>query len=86
MVGGSGGNSLVRVTNNGIVLVDTKLPGEAYYNQLMDAIKTLSNQPIRYAVVTHVHVEHSGNIESFVKNGTQVVAHENFVKNLGQHH
>ena len=82
MVGGSGGNSLVRVTNNGIVLVDTKLPGEAYYNQLMDSIKTVSNQPVRYAVVTHVHVDHSGNIDSFVKNGTQVVAHENLVKNL----
>jgi cyclase len=32
--------------------------------------------------VTHVHIDHSGNIESFVKNGTQVVAHENLVKNL----
>ena len=82
MLGGSGGNSLVRVTDDGIVLVDTKLPGEAYYNQLMDAIKTISNQPVRFAVVTHVHVDHSGNIEFFVKNGTQVVAHEGFVKNL----
>jgi glyoxylase-like metal-dependent hydrolase (beta-lactamase superfamily II) len=63
-------------------LVDTKLLGEAYYNQLMDVIKTFSNQPVRYAVVTHAHVDHSGNIESFVKNGTQVVAHENLVKNL----
>jgi cyclase len=82
MVGGSGGNSVLRVTDAGIVLVDTKLPGEAYYKQLMDLIKVVSDQPVRYAVVTHVHIDHSGNIESFVKNGTQVVAHENLVKNL----
>jgi glyoxylase-like metal-dependent hydrolase (beta-lactamase superfamily II) len=82
MVGGSGGNSVFRVTDNGVVLVDTKILGEAYYNQLIDLIKIVSNQPVRYAVVTHVHVDHSGNIEYFVKNGTQVVAHENLVKNL----
>jgi glyoxylase-like metal-dependent hydrolase (beta-lactamase superfamily II) len=82
MVGLSGGNSVFRVTNNGIVLVDTKVPGEAYYKQLMDLIRVVSDQPVRYVVVTHVHIDHSGNIESFVKNGAQVVAHENFVKNL----
>jgi glyoxylase-like metal-dependent hydrolase (beta-lactamase superfamily II) len=82
MVGGSGGNSIFRVTDNGVVLVDTKVRGEAYYNQLMDLIKIRSNQPVRYAVVTHVHIDHSGNIEFFMKNGTQVVAHENLLKNL----
>jgi len=82
MVGNSGGNSIVRVTDNGVVLVDTKLPGEGYYNQLRDLIKVVSDQPVRYAVVTHVHIDHSGNIDFFGKNGTQVVAHENLVKNL----
>src|SRR5678815_5558490 len=48
MVGNSGGNSIVRVTDNGVVLVDTKLPGEGYYNQLRDLIKVVSDQPVRY--------------------------------------
>src|SRR5262249_13897975 len=32
MVTGAGGNSVVRVTNDGIVVVDTKNPGEANFN------------------------------------------------------
>src|SRR5262245_33644856 len=82
MVTGLGGNSTVRVTDNGIVVVDTKNLGEANYTQLMDLIKSVSNQPVRFAVVTHVHQDHSGNTELFIKSGAQVVAHENLVKNL----
>lgn len=82
MVTGLGGNSTVRVTDNGIVVVDTKNLGEANYNQLMELIKSVSNQPVRFAVVTHVHQDHSGNTELFIKSGAQVVAHENLVKNL----
>ena len=82
LVTGLGGNSTVRVTNDGIVVVDTKNLGEANYNQLIDLIKTVSNQPVKYAVITHVHQDHSGNTDSFIKNGTQVVASEELVKNL----
>jgi cyclase len=82
MVTGAGGNSVVRVTNDGIVVVDTKNPGEANYNALMDQIKTVSTQPVKYVVVTHVHADHSGNIESFLKSGAQVVVHENLIKNI----
>lgn len=82
MVGRNGGHSVFRVTDDGVVLVDTKFRGEAFYKQLIDLIKIRTNQPVRYAVVTSVHVEHSGNMEFFVRDGTQVVAHENLVKNL----
>src|SRR5262245_37394954 len=82
MVTGAGGNSVVRVTNDGIVVVDTKNPGEANYNGLMDQIKTVSQQPVKYVVVTHIHADHSGNVESFMKGGAQVVVHENFIKNI----
>jgi len=82
MVTGAGGNSVVRVTNDGIVVVDTKNPGEANYNGLMDQIKTVSTQPVRFVVVTHIHQDHSGNVESFLKSGAQVVVHENIIKNI----
>jgi glyoxylase-like metal-dependent hydrolase (beta-lactamase superfamily II) len=82
MVTGAGGNSVVRVTNDGIVVVDTKNPGEANYNGLMDQIKTVSMQPVKYVVVTHIHSDHSGNVEAFLKSGAQVVVHENFIKNI----
>ena len=34
VVPGAGANSIVRVTKDGVILVDTKLPGEANYNAL----------------------------------------------------
>ena len=81
-VTGLGGNSTVRVTNDGIFVVDTKNLGEANYNQLMDLIKSVSTQPVRFAAITHVHQDHSGNIEHFVKAGAQVITHQNLVTNL----
>jgi len=82
MVTGLGGNTTVRVTSDGLVVVDTKNLGEANYNQLMDQIKTVSQAPVKYAVVTHVHQDHAGNTDSFIKAGAKVVAHENLKKNL----
>lgn len=82
MVTGAGGNTTVRVTNEGVIVVDTKNLGEANYTALMDQIKTVSQAPVRFAVVTHVHQDHSGNTEWFIKSGAKVVAHENLKKNL----
>jgi glyoxylase-like metal-dependent hydrolase (beta-lactamase superfamily II) len=82
VVTGGGGASTVRVTPEGVIVVDTKNLGEANYNALMDQIKTVSMAPVRYAVITHVHQDHSGNSDWFQKAGTQVVAHENLRKNL----
>src|SRR5687768_13275226 len=63
MVTGAGGNSTVRVTNDGIILVDTKNLGEPFYNGLVEQIKTVSSAPVRFAAITHVHQDHSGNTE-----------------------
>jgi glyoxylase-like metal-dependent hydrolase (beta-lactamase superfamily II) len=82
MVTGNGGNVTVRVTDQGLILVDTKNLGEKFYEELMGQIKTISNQPVRYVFVTHVHQDHSGNIGRFVKAGAQVIAHEGLKRNL----
>ena len=73
MVTGAGGNSTVRVTDQGVILVDTKNLGENFYNDLVAQIKTVTNQPVKYVVVTHVHQDHSGNIGRFVKAGSTVI-------------
>jgi len=82
MVTGAGGNSTFRVTSEGIILVDGKLPGDANYNGLMALIKGVSDQPIKYLIVTHHHADHTGNNQKFLDAGVQVVAHENLNKNL----
>src|SRR5205823_9778560 len=82
MITGAGGNSLVRITNEGLIVVDGKLPSDANYNALMALIKGVSDQPVKYLIVTHHHADHTGNNQKFLDAGAQVVAHENLKKNL----
>jgi cyclase len=82
MVTGAGGNTTVRVTPEGLIVVDGKLPSDANYNALMALIKSVSGQPVKYLIVTHHHADHTGNNQKFLDAGAQVVAHENLKKNL----
>ena len=82
MVTGFGGNSTVRVTDQGVIVVDTKNLGDQPYNDLVAQIKTVTNQPVKYVFVTHVHQDHAGNIGRFVKAGAQVMTYEGLKKNL----
>jgi glyoxylase-like metal-dependent hydrolase (beta-lactamase superfamily II) len=82
MVTGAGGNSTVRVSTDGIIIVDTKNLGDANYTALMEQVKTVSTAPVRYVFITHHHQDHSGNIGKFVESGAQVIVQENLNKNL----
>ncbi|HUI79325.1 MAG TPA: MBL fold metallo-hydrolase [Bryobacteraceae bacterium] len=85
MITGAGANTEVRVTNEGLIVVDGKLPGDDNYNALMDQVKMISSQPIKYLIVTHHHADHSGNNNKFLAAGVQVVAQENLNKNLASY-
>jgi cyclase len=76
IVTGAGGNSTVRVTKAGIILVDTKNLGDQFYNELMQQIKTVSNQPVKEVIITHVHQDHSGNTAKFIEAGARVTAND----------
>jgi cyclase len=82
IVAGAGANSIVRVTSDGVILVDGKLPGEDNYNALMDQIKSVTDKPVKFLIVTHHHADHTGNNDRFLKAGVKVIAHENLNKNL----
>jgi glyoxylase-like metal-dependent hydrolase (beta-lactamase superfamily II) len=58
VIGGDGGNVAVRATNGGVVLVDTGLRGR--FPELQRLVASVSSQPIRYAVNTHLHPDHAG--------------------------
>jgi len=47
IVTGAGGNSTVRVTKAGIILVDTKNLGDQFYNELIQQIKLCRTSPSR---------------------------------------
>ena len=76
MITGAGGNTTVRVTSQGLIVVDGKLPGQANYDALMALIKSVSDQPVKYLIVTHHHADHTGNNQLFLDAGVQVVASE----------
>jgi cyclase len=82
LVPGAGSNSLVRVTSDGVILVDTKLPGEANYNGLMEQIRSVTPQPVKVVIVTHHHADHTGNNDRFIAAGAQVIGYEQLARNL----
>src|ERR1700688_1302833 len=82
MVAGAGANSLVRVTNDGVILVDGKLAGDQNYTGLIEQIKTVTDKPVKFLIVTHHHADHTGNNAKFLEAGAQVIGHENLKKKL----
>ena len=75
---GNGGNSVIRVADDGIILVDAKLTGDNYYQDLLQKIKSVSDKPIKYVFVTHVHNDHSGNTPQFEAAGIPVIASDDY--------
>jgi glyoxylase-like metal-dependent hydrolase (beta-lactamase superfamily II) len=76
---GGGGNSSVLITQNGVVVVDTKNPG--WGQPLLDAIKKVTDRPVTTIINTHTHGDHvSGNVEFSAE--VEVVAHENTAANM----
>ena len=73
---GGGANTLVRVTNQGLIVVDTKNPSDENFNRLMEEIKSVTDQPVKYVINTHHHPDHVGNNQKFIDAGAQVVALE----------
>jgi glyoxylase-like metal-dependent hydrolase (beta-lactamase superfamily II) len=63
-------------TKAGIILVDTKNLGDQFYNELLQQIKTVSDQSVKEVIITHVHQDHSGNTGKFVEAGACVTANE----------
>jgi glyoxylase-like metal-dependent hydrolase (beta-lactamase superfamily II) len=71
---GGGANTLVRVTNQGLIVVDTKNPSDENFKRLMEEIRSVSDQPIRYVINTQHHPDHVGNNQKFIEAGAQVLA------------
>src|SRR2546421_318013 len=57
----SGGNTAVFVTESGVVVVDTKLPG--WGPTILDRIKSVTNKPVTTIINTHTHSDHTGSNE-----------------------
>jgi glyoxylase-like metal-dependent hydrolase (beta-lactamase superfamily II) len=74
LITGGGANTLVRVTKEGLLVVDTKNPGDENFNRVMEEIRSVSNLPVRYVINTQHHPDHVGNNQKFIDAGAQVIA------------
>lgn len=68
-------NNIVSVGDDGVFMVDSGFPEQT--PALKQAIAKLSDRPIKYVVTTHWHPDHNGGNETFNREGTVTVAHEN---------
>ncbi len=57
-IGQNGGNVTIIVTTEGVILVDSKF--ERMHDDIMAKVKSVTDKPVRYMVLTHNHGDHSG--------------------------
>jgi len=74
LITGGGANTLVRVTPEGLIVVDTKNPSDENFNRLMEEIRSVSQAPVKYVINTHHHPDHVGNNQKFIDAGAAVLA------------
>lgn len=74
------GDVALRVTPEGLILVDDKFPN--HVEDIMRSVRSVSDLPVRYVLNTHHHADHvSGNV--IVRQmGIDVIAHENIRANF----
>ncbi|MET0213414.1 MAG: MBL fold metallo-hydrolase [Vicinamibacterales bacterium] len=68
---GAGSNVTVQVGDTGVLVVDTGVAERA--DQVVAAIRTLSDKPIQYIVNTHMHPDHTGGNDTVRKAGLTYV-------------
>lgn len=79
VLSGGGGNTAVFITDEEVVVVDTKSPG--WGQTLLDAIDELTSKPITTVINTHTHFDHVGGNVDFPAT-IEVIAHENTKVNM----
>ena len=77
--GQSGGNVAVRVTDDGVIIVDDKFPYS--FDFIIEQVSSVTDQPIKYVLNTHHHGDHAGSNADFMQEA-EVIAHKNARANI----
>src|ERR1700674_2518436 len=87
MLSGAGGNITLQVGKDGVLMVDTEYG--PLVPKIMAEIRKLSKGPIRYIINTHVHPDHVGGNDAFVKlippnpaEPLKIIAHQNVLNRM----
>lgn len=79
LVTGNGGNTAAYIAEQGVVVVDTKLPNNG--PGILEKIKTVTPKPVIMVINTHTHGDHVGSNSAFT-GAVEFVAHENTKTNM----
>ncbi len=74
VITGGGGNTAAFITDNGVVVVDTKNPNNG--PGILEKIKSVTDKPVTMVINTHTHGDHVGSNTAFT-GAVEFVAHEN---------
>src|ERR1700733_6243781 len=61
---GDGGNVAVYITDEGVILIAEKFDRD--HQSIVDNVKSVTSQPIKYIINTHYHQDHSGGNAQFL--------------------
>jgi cyclase len=76
---GAGGNIGVRVTPEGVIIIDDKY--EPDYAFITAALRDITDAPLKYVINTHNHGDHTGGNVQFGKIA-ELIAHKNARENM----
>lgn len=72
----AGSNAGFIVGSNGVLVVDTFVSAESA-KLLLEQIRAVTSQPVRWVVNTHYHLDHTGGNQVFADAGATILAHRN---------
>jgi cyclase len=81
-IGSYGGNIAVFLTDEGVVLVDSK--NERTHDDVVAKVKSLTDKPIKYVVLTHNHADHSAGAAKMQAIGATILISANDRDNLAR--
>lgn len=79
VITGPGGNVGVRLTSEGVILIDDKFPQD--FGEIQSLVAQVSDLPVRYVINTHHHGDHSGSNAGFLQ-VAEIVTHKNARDNM----
>lgn len=77
---GQGGNIGVSIGADGVFIVDDQFAPLS--EKILDALESLSSEPLRFVLNTHNHGDHVGGNANMAREGAVIIAHENVRKIL----
>src|SRR5262245_5490478 len=81
-IGSYGGNITVFLTDEGVVLVDSK--NERTHDDVVAKVKSLTSKPIKYVVLTHNHGDHAGDAAKMQATGATIIISANDRENIAR--